>query len=47
MNERQFLLATRNVVRLEDLSADIVAKILPDLRRAFDDVTRLIDRLPA
>ena len=46
MNERQFLLATRNVVRLEDLSADTVAKILPDLRKAFDDVSRLMDRLP-
>ena len=46
MNERQFLLATRNVVRLEDLSADTVTKILPDLRKAFDDVSKLIDRLP-
>jgi len=46
MNERQFLLATRNIVRLEDLSADTVAKILPDLRKAFDDVSKLIDRLP-
>ena len=46
MNEKQFLLATRNVVRLEDLSADTVAKILPDLRKAFDDVSRLMDRLP-
>lgn len=46
MNERQFLLATRNVVRLEDLSADTVAKILPQLRQAFDQVAKLIDALP-
>lgn len=46
MNERQFLLAIRNVVRLEDLSAETAAKILPQLRQAFDDVTRLIDALP-
>lgn len=46
MNERQFLMATRNVVRLEDLSADIVRKISPQLRDIFKEIGRLMRSMP-
>lgn len=46
MNERQFLLATRNVVRLEDLAADVTKKVSPALIRALEDIAELIKNLP-
>lgn len=47
MNEQQFFMATRNIVRLEDLSAETVKRILPQLRWALDDLSRMIDALPS
>ena len=46
MNDKQFLQATRNVVRLEDLSADIVRKIAPELWEIFKQVGRLMRSMP-
>lgn len=46
MNNKQFLLATRNVVRLEDLASATTKKILPSLKRVLADIAALIDDLP-
>jgi len=46
VNNKQFLLATRNVVRLEDLASATAKKVLPALKQAMEDIARLIDDLP-
>lgn len=46
MNNKQFLLATRNVVRLEDLASATAKKVLPSLKQAMEDIAGLIDDLP-
>ena len=46
MNERQFLLATRNIIRLEDLSAEVAAKVIPQLREIFKEVGKLMRSMP-
>lgn len=46
MNEQQFLLATRNVVRLEDLSEDAIRKIAPELREVFVQIGKLMRNMP-
>lgn len=46
MNNKQFLLATRNVVHLEDLASATAKKILPSLKRVLADIAALINDLP-
>lgn len=46
MNEQQFLLATRNVIRLEDMAAATAKKIAAPLKNVLEDIAELISNLP-
>jgi SPP1 gp7 family putative phage head morphogenesis protein len=46
VDERQALATIRNVLRLENLAADVVAKLSPELRAIFTEVGKLMRNMP-
>jgi SPP1 gp7 family putative phage head morphogenesis protein len=46
VDERQALATVRNVLRLENLAADVVAKLSPELRAIFTEVGKLMRNMP-